>query len=573
MYAVPHISSEKGDNKGSCRDYAVYLLKYNNTFFNHSSSSISLEEAVACIDDNSKKRLLKTDAKWFAPVYALSESESQHICQILFDKTVLNYIDLDEKEKSIYNEYVILLAKNFQNEMALNFNKSDLGISSGENLFYIGVVENKRNFNFQDESVKWNFNGRNDSKDGFNTHIHIIQGRLANNGKYSKISPMSKNRNSMNNNLGGKVGFDRINFAQRVESSFDLFTGYIRNLKDTLLYKNKKKNADVSEALLLKNKDDETILKELKEEFILYRNKPKSSSKFIPKKISDDVISMTDQKQYFSYLMKIGLLTFEYSKGKDDYYKNLKGELISVSDKGWVNYATKNGGQIMKALNVFQKLSWLEGINFLLDFNKYDYNEPIKERKSYELLSENHKKRPYLFVNYSELGISNLFTHKYLSAIRYDMGDKQYMSLGIKNLSGGYYSYNSKFNNYSKIGPGNISIIEGKELKENVVIFQNYMDYLIYLQLYKLKGLKESVIILNDYENLDKMKEYLKSKNFSSVYNLADENTVEFLYRNQIRHTDFRDKFGIVSKNSFRDLLAIENLKKDINKGLGRKTT
>ncbi len=59
MYSVPHLISTKGDNKGSCRKYAEYLLKENTMFFNHSSNEISLEEGISFIDENSKNRIKK----------------------------------------------------------------------------------------------------------------------------------------------------------------------------------------------------------------------------------------------------------------------------------------------------------------------------------------------------------------------------------------------------------------------------------------------------------------------------------------------------------------------------------
>lgn len=41
------------------------------------------------------------------------------------------------------------------------------------------------------------------------------------------ISPMANERKTRVNNLGGKVGFDRNIFANRIERYFDILTGYI----------------------------------------------------------------------------------------------------------------------------------------------------------------------------------------------------------------------------------------------------------------------------------------------------------------------------------------------------------
>ena len=122
MYSVPHLISTKGDNKGSCRKYAEYLLKENTMFFSHSSNEISLEEGIAFIDENSKRRLGENDAKWYAPVYALSEEESQFVAYKITGRMVENFSDLSPKEQKEYNEYIVYLARSFQGEMARNFN-------------------------------------------------------------------------------------------------------------------------------------------------------------------------------------------------------------------------------------------------------------------------------------------------------------------------------------------------------------------------------------------------------------------------------------------------------------------
>lgn len=248
MYSVPHLISTKGDNKGSCRKYAEYLLKENTMFFSHSSNEISLEEGITFIDENSKFCLGKNDAKWYAPVYALSEEEAQFVAYKITGRMVENFSDLSPKEQKEYNEYIVDLARSFQGEMARNFNKEDLGIKGGENLFYIGVVENKRKYIGTDDEVKLGLKKNGEEKKGFNTHIHIIQSRLANNGKKSKISPMASERKSRVNNLGGKVGFDRNYFTNRIERCFDIITGYVRLVKETFEYKKaKKKGKDLSE--------------------------------------------------------------------------------------------------------------------------------------------------------------------------------------------------------------------------------------------------------------------------------------------------------------------------------------
>ena len=470
MYSVPHLISTKGDNKGSCRKYAEYLLKENTMFFNHSSNEISLEEGIAFIDENSKFCLGKNDAKWYAPVYALSEEEAQFVAYKITGRMVENFSDLSPKEQKEYNEYIVDLARSFQGEMARNFNKEDLGIKGGENLFYIGVVENKRKYIGTDDEVKLGLKKNGEEKKGFNTHIHIIQSRLANNGKKSKISPMANERKSRVSNLGlgGKVGFDRNIFANRIEQYFDIITGYVRLVKETFEYrKAKKKGKDLSEFNKIKEinpfieveeeKEEEELQKNpieekgekqettentseekkeykfsfqqektfrrrarnelskeekkqdadgigklLKEKRILLKEKPVIKRKYIPKSEADRIIDNAKILDYFLYLEKVGLLERQYEKGRDIYYRNLKGELIAVSERGYRNYTRKTGGQIMNAIREMQQVSWSEALAKLIELNDEQVIVPeakIKQAEEAKIKKEEEAKREELQKN------------------------------------------------------------------------------------------------------------------------------------------------------------------------------
>ena len=74
-------------------------------------------------------------------------------------------------------------------------------------------------------------------------------------------------------------------------------------------------------------------------------------------------------RYYFLYLEKVGLLERQYEKGRDIYYRNLKGELIAVSERGYRNYTRKTGGQIMNAIREMQQVSWSEALAKLIELN------------------------------------------------------------------------------------------------------------------------------------------------------------------------------------------------------------
>lgn len=639
MYSVPHLISTKGDNKGSCRKYAEYLLKENTMFFNHSSNEISLEEGIAFIDENSKRRLGENDAKWYAPVYALSEEEAQFVAYKITGRMVENFSDLSPKEQKEYNEYIVDLARSFQGEMARNFNKEDLGIKGGENLFYIGVVENKRKYIGTDDEVKLGLKKNGEEKKGFNTHIHIIQSRLANNGKQTKISPMGNDRKTRVNNLGGKVGFDRNYFTNRIERCFDIITGYVRLVKETFEYKKaKKKGKDLSEFHKIQQinpfveveeeKEEEDLQKNpigekegekqettentseekkeykfsfqqektfrrrerkelsseekkeyadgigrlLKEKRILLKEKPVIKRKYIPKSEADRIISNTKILEYFLHLEKIGLLERQYEKGKDIYYRNLKGELIAVSERGYRNYTRKTGGQIMNAVREMQQVSWSEALAKLIELNDEQVIVPeAKIKKEYKLLKTEDSQKSYLKKPYEELGISDFYAEEYLTSVKFESNGKEITALGMKTRRGGYYVYNPKFNTFNKVGGGGISIVEAMvktesdyERSRNIVIFPNYVEYLAYLQKYKGRGMKETVFILNDRKNTKELLWYIKARSryTDKVYSFLDDNYVlDKLSENNVEVEDMRASHRI-EKSSFLERLTAE--KEDI---------
>lgn len=154
MFVEPHMKSEIADNKGSCQRYAHYLTKYNSYFFSASRVDISLEEATQMIDKHIGSGVGKNDDKWFAPSYNLSEEEAQFLAFSLFGKHYTDYSELSEKEREIWNEKLIEIARTMQDVMAQNFNRQEMGIKSGHDLMYVGVVENQRTYKGTDEEVK-----------------------------------------------------------------------------------------------------------------------------------------------------------------------------------------------------------------------------------------------------------------------------------------------------------------------------------------------------------------------------------------------------------------------------------
>ena len=371
MFVRPHIEeSEKGDNLGSCGKYANYLSKEAAYFFNHSSENISLNEAIRLIDEHSKGQLKKDEAKWYAPVYALSEKEAQFICYKLFGKIYSDYDDLTAEERVIYNNYIVELGKSFQDEMAKNFNKSDVGITDGSTLCYVGVVENSRMYKEYDEEVKAGRVKAGTSKTGFNTHIHIIQSRKANNAKKSKISPMQKSKKESINNMGVKVGFDRNAFKVAIENKFDILTGYKRKEEETFTYVNE-------------------VRKESKRQRVIYRKE----KKYYTKEEAELLKAKSDVVGYFFHLVQLDKLEYieKDSKGREVFRDRKSKEIYLVNSTYCYNQSSKKGGDIFKANAEFESINYLYALrqmerqkgyvyytNYAAGFSKRETEEIIR---------------------------------------------------------------------------------------------------------------------------------------------------------------------------------------------------
>lgn len=142
-----------------------------------------------------------------------------------------------------------------------------------------------------------------------------------------------------------------------------------------------------------KKQDADGIGKFLKEKRILLKEKPVIKRKYIPKSEADRIIDNAKILDYFLYLEKVGLLERQYEKGRDIYYRNLKGELIAVSERGgYRNYTRKTGGQIMNAIREMQQVSWSEALAKLIELNDEQVIVPEAKIKKEEAKREELQK-------------------------------------------------------------------------------------------------------------------------------------------------------------------------------------
>lgn len=568
MYITPHMIPQKKEdsNKGSCGKLVEYFSKDNEFFFDQNNTEITSENATKIIDNHSKGRLGKNESKWYSPMYSFSNEECQHVVKILFGETINNYEDLTENQKKIYNNFFIQIARAFQDEMAKNFNKKDLGINNGDDLIYVGVIENKRTFKGDDKLLRANEIDikKNNEKVGFNTHIHIIQSRKANNEKQSKISPITKykERTSDNFNNNSRGGFNRNEFVINLEKTFDKLTKYNRNYSQTFEYNNENKKSK-------KNKE--------------------MGKNFYTQDEINTIVNNSSIINYFNHLADKGILNFEKNRGDDFVYAKpdqQSGSIHVNEQKGWRDFSSGEGGQIIKAIMKFENLSWKDSIGFLQEnngFNNYEFKNDIIQEKiknaekvdksKVEIINKEKPSSKYIFDYYNSRGISNEVIMENVVQITYKRNEKTYTTGGIENIKGSFNVRGKDFK--SVIGENNdISIIKGENNKEDLLIVEGLMDYLSYLELNNLKRPEQDVIILNSTSNMASTIDFIEKNGIKKIDILvnndkAGQKVVDAIYEKfkDKNINDLRDDYNLTEKIDLNDKLVLEQVKDVTKKG------
>ena len=72
---------------------------------------------------------------------------------------------------------------------------------------------------------------------------------------------------------------------------------------------------------------------------------------------------------YFLHLEKRGELNFDRKIGREYYFKTDHNK-FSVSDNGYYDFKTGEGGQIIKAVMEFENVDWRNALEFVKNFNQ-----------------------------------------------------------------------------------------------------------------------------------------------------------------------------------------------------------
>lgn len=209
----------KGANGGSCQRLAGYLEKENDrlppgqqeAFFSSQSDNVSQIEVVAGIDRNGAAQGLKTGQDRFY-TFTIDPSQKE-----------LAHIGGDPDKLRDYTRGVM-------DNYAANFGK---GIESRDLVWY-AKIEYSRHYAHDDKAVQEGAARKGQPKEGDQTHVHVIVSRFKERQqegeRTTSLSPLTNHRQA-----GGAIGngFDRVNFIQANERSFDQKFSYSREQTET----------------------------------------------------------------------------------------------------------------------------------------------------------------------------------------------------------------------------------------------------------------------------------------------------------------------------------------------------
>lgn len=345
----------------------------------------------------------------------------------------------------------------------------------------------------------------------------------------------------------------------------------------------KKELKDISKNVLLTNeketfKKEQEILKNYSElisetkNFVndVFANSEPIKRKYIPNDEVENIVNQSNLIDYFLFLANKGNLIFEKKTGKEFIFIDENHtQKISVSEKGWHDLKSGEGGQIIKAIQKHQKLDWLEAINWLKNFNG-DFSTEFSEiRKKTALEVENLKDNTYAITQivkpnspklveyFKNRGISPQTLKKYSEQIHFQIGDKHYYGIGFKNKQGGY-EIRSPFLK-TKFGSSDITEL-GNPKAQKMMVCEGMTDMLSMIEILKSKNknLEEyKFVCLNSVTNIEKFLNYYKNTE-TSIFLCLDGDEAGNKATNKIleyfpNSKDIRENFGI-HERGYKDL-------------------
>ena len=218
------------------------------------------------------------------------------------------------------------------------------------------------------------------------------------------------------------------------------------------------------------------------------------------KKEAAEIKSTISVLDYFFSLEKAGILKFEGKIGKELFFGFVEQRTgsISVSESSnlWFDHSMGQGGDIIKAVQVFENKGFVDAIKSLKANtpieSKIARNHQVQE-SNYEILKEVPISHPALKEYISSRGLEPEEVAAFCKELHWKHNEKVYFGIGLKNDNDGWSVR-------SKVFKGNLlsSGITTKMIRDRVgaiKIFEGMFDFLSYLKLFPSDSFQ--AIVLN----------------------------------------------------------------------------
>ncbi|WP_075603803.1 toprim domain-containing protein [Saccharicrinis aurantiacus] len=179
---------------------------------------------------------------------------------------------------------------------------------------------------------------------------------------------------------------------------------------------------------------------------------------------------------------------------------------VDIKQNCWFDHGLGEGGNILDLVMRLHSLTTISKAlrvlsetrnNSSLSFHQAVNKDVIEEKHTYKVKELNNK----ALLNYitHKRGLSVLLCKRYCEEVYYKMNDKNYFAIGFKSVYGGYELRNKFWKGC--IGKKGISIINNG--KNECFLFEGFIDFLSFIQLFPAMEYERDYIILNSISMLN----------------------------------------------------------------------
>jgi len=190
------------------------------------------------------------------------------------------------------------------------------------------------------------------------------------------------------------------------------------------------------------------------------------------------------------------------------------------TDNGYTNYkdhGSGDGGDVYSFLMEYYKEDFPSAKKRLADMNISIEKQDFSSRQQKKIVEETkiigitkpNKSIAYLRSRGIKRHIDSFVE------IRYKHGKNIYFGAGVKNISGGYEIFQKNFKR--SIGKKDITMI--KKSKQHIIIFESYIDYISYIELYDTSS---SILVLHSASMQNRAIEHILESRYAKVYLMLD---------------------------------------------------